>query len=86
MGGSGCFPGGGNGNPLQYAFLEIPMDRGAWRAADHRVAQSRTRLSVRAATVGVFAMSEITVPSCSVSAVLEHLLRHYVFFLRGRYT
>ena len=23
-------PGGGHGNPLQYSFLENPMDRGAW--------------------------------------------------------
>ena len=28
--GSGRFPGEGNGNPLQYAFLENPMDGGAW--------------------------------------------------------
>ena len=27
---SGRFPGGGNGNPLQYSCLENPMDRGAW--------------------------------------------------------
>ena len=26
--GSGRLPGGGNGNPLQYSCLEIPMDRG----------------------------------------------------------
>ena len=26
---SGRFPGGGNGNPLQYSCLENPMDRGA---------------------------------------------------------
>jgi len=25
-------PGKGNGSPLQYAFLENPMDRGAWWA------------------------------------------------------
>ena len=25
-------PGGGNGNPLSYAWLENPMDRGAWQA------------------------------------------------------
>ena len=25
------FPGEGNGNPLQYSFLENSMDRGAWR-------------------------------------------------------
>ena len=29
--------GRGNGNPLQYSCLENPMDRGAWRATDHRV-------------------------------------------------
>ena len=27
--GLGGFPGGGNGNPLQYLCLENPMDRGA---------------------------------------------------------
>ena len=30
--GSGRFPGGGHGNPLQYSCLENPMDRGAWGA------------------------------------------------------
>ena len=30
--GSGRFPGGGLGNPLQYSCLENPMDRGAWWA------------------------------------------------------
>ena len=34
----------GNGNPLQYPCLENLMDRGAWWAAVHGVAQSRTRL------------------------------------------
>ena len=38
--GSGRSPGEGNGNPLQYSFLENTMDRGAWRAAVHSVAQS----------------------------------------------
>ena len=38
------FPGGGNGNPLQYSYLENPMDRGAWRATVYRVAKSQTRL------------------------------------------
>ena len=27
-------PGGGHGNPLQCSYLENPMDRGAWRAAE----------------------------------------------------
>ena len=37
-------PGKGNSNPLQYSYLENPTDRGAWRAAVHRVANSRTQL------------------------------------------
>ena len=43
--------GEGNGNPLQYSCLENPVDRGAWRAAVHRIAQSQTwlkQLSMRA--------------------------------------
>ena len=35
----------GNGNPLQYSWLENPMDGGAWWAAVHGVAKSQTRLS-----------------------------------------
>ena len=31
--GSGRSPGEGNGNPLQYSYLENPMDRVAWWAA-----------------------------------------------------
>ena len=40
--GSGRPPGGGHGNSLQYSFLKNPMDRGAWRAIVHGVAQSQT--------------------------------------------
>ena len=28
--GSGRFPEGGHGNPLQYSYMENPMDREAW--------------------------------------------------------
>ena len=34
-----------NGTPLQYPCLENPRDGGAWWAAVHGVAKSRTRLS-----------------------------------------
>ena len=37
--------GEGNGTPLQSSCLENPMDRGAWWAAVHGVAKSRTRLN-----------------------------------------
>ena len=32
----------GNGNPLQCSYLENPVDRGAWWAAVHGIAQSQT--------------------------------------------
>ena len=34
--------GEGNGSALQYSGLENPVDRGAWWAAVHRVAESDT--------------------------------------------
>ena len=43
--GLGRSPGEGNGNPLQYSWLENPMDGGTWWATVHGVAKSRTRLS-----------------------------------------
>ena len=43
--GLGRSPGEGNGNPLQYSFLENSMDRGAWQATVHRVAKSQTQLN-----------------------------------------
>ena len=45
-------PGEGNGTPHQCSCLEDPMDRGAWRAAVHGVAQNRTRLSRHAQDTG----------------------------------
>ena len=43
--GLGRSAGEGNGNPLQYSCLENFMDRGAWWATVHGVAEHRTRLS-----------------------------------------
>ena len=39
------YTGEGNGTALQYSCLANPMDRGAWWAAIHGVAKSRTQLS-----------------------------------------
>ena len=50
-------PGDGSGNPLQYSCLGNPMDRGAWRATVHGVAQVRHDL--------------VTQPSSS--SFIEHL-------------
>ena len=42
--GSGRSSGGGNGNPLQYSYLENPIDRGAWWTTVHSIAKSWTQL------------------------------------------
>ena len=36
----GISPGRGNGHPLQYSCLDNSMNRGAWQATVHRVAES----------------------------------------------
>ena len=38
--GLGICPGEGNGDPLQYSFLENPIDRGAWWPTVHGIAES----------------------------------------------
>ena len=51
-------PGEGSGSPLQYSYLENPMDRGVWRAMVHGVTQSQTRLKCPLADGGsVFSFS-----------------------------
>ena len=46
--GLGRSPEGGNGSPLQYSCLGNPMDRGAWQATVHGVAESETHLHAHA--------------------------------------
>ena len=36
---SGRSPGEGHGNPLQFSYLENPMDRGAWWAIVRGISQ-----------------------------------------------
>ena len=43
--GSGRFPGGVNGSPLQNYLLGNPMDRGVWGATVYRVSKSWPQLS-----------------------------------------
>ena len=42
---SGISPGEGNGNPLQYSFLENSTDTGAWWATVYGVTNSQILLS-----------------------------------------
>ena len=42
--GLGRSSGEGNGNPLQYSYLENPLERGVGQATVQGIAKSRTRL------------------------------------------
>ena len=60
--------GEGNGTPLQYSCLENPMDGGAWWAAVHGVAKSRTRLSDFTFTFHFHPLEKEMAPHSSVLA------------------
>ena len=66
--GWGRSPGGGHGNPLQYSYLENPMDRGAWWASVQGVAMSRMRLSDCTFTFHFHALEEEMATHSSVIA------------------
>ena len=57
-----------NGKPLQYSCLENPMDGGAWWAAFHGVATSRSRLSDFTFTFHFHAMEKEMATHSSVLA------------------
>ena len=50
--GLGISPGEENGNPLLYSCLENPMDRGAWQAIAHRMAESDWTEATQHSTMG----------------------------------
>ena len=58
----------GSGAPLQCSCLENPMDTGAWWAAAHGVAKSRTRLSSFTFTFHFHALEKETATHSSVLA------------------
>ena len=60
--GLGRFPGGRNGNPLQYSYLENPMDRGAWWATVNGVARTWTQLSTHAWT-----WTQLSTHACTIN-------------------
>ena len=47
----GKFLGEGNDNPLQYACMENPMDRGAWQVTVNGITKTQTQLSIQFSSV-----------------------------------
>ena len=73
--GSGRSPGEGNGYPFQYSCLESSMDRWAWWATVHRVAESRMWLSkqhfhFQGGVRGMGGMSEEQINKCLLHPLL----------------
>ena len=54
--GSGRSPGGGNGYPLQYSWLENSMDRGAWWATVSGMAKIQMQLITYTHTIRVWGL------------------------------
>ena len=80
--GLGRSPGEGNGNPLQYSFLEKPMDRGAWWATVHEVAKSQTWLS--SSTTATWGGQKTVCDVCERDAVFSTQRNiHTLRFLAG---
>ena len=66
---SGRCPGEGNGNPLQYSCLENSMDRGAWQATVHGVANCWD--TIEQLTLSPFHYRGLSVSSNSFSASVK---------------
>ena len=84
--GSGRFPGGGHGNPLQCSCLENAMDRGAWRATVHGVAKSwirlkrlsmHARISLIYITASFSCLAKWFSHTYAYLSVLSHILSHF---------
>ena len=75
---SPALDGEGDGTLPQYSCLENPMDGGAWKAAVHGVAKSRTRLSDFPFTFHFHALEKEMAPHSSTLAWKIHGWRSLV--------
>ena len=82
--------GEGNGNPLQYSWLENPRDRGAWWAAIYGVSQSQTWLkwlsiSSRELLVSFLRHFQVSLGVCGVprcQVLISIIGRYFYQYLR----
>ena len=80
--GSGRCPGEGNGNPLQYSWLENPMDRGAWWARDHKESDTTDWLTL-SLLLSHNGNLNSNIPFSAFFPSLYHFLSPFPVFLRS---
>ena len=73
---------GRNGNPLQYSCQEKPMDRGAWQAMVHGVAESDTTEAIEQ-----YFLSTVLNILCINTFILDNnLMRYESLLLYSQFT
>ena len=79
--GQGRSPGEGNGNPLQYSFLENLMDRGAWRATVHGVTKKELDTTEQL-TLSLYSLPKKKKKSFGILLEIKHekvyLIQHHM--------
>ena len=81
--GLGRSPGEGNGSPVQYSCLENPMDRGAWWATVHCVAESNMSERTITHSLGCSAASGwklLLLGSCLFPSIPQRHNLNHIFF------
>ena len=68
--GSGRYSGEVNGNPLQYSYLENPMDRGVWWATVHGITRVGHDLSTKPSPPYIFICIDIFIYLLNVNTTL----------------